>query len=279
MVTRYWPVVDEWVWHAETLYCRKRRERTQDAADSLGVRSQLFQLSKFSKNNSPFVVILRDVWPAEGVLFSTVFFLRYRINHLPFVQPCDMTSRTCVQQTGKERFSRSAGDVHVCEPGQGIMNGYRSEQEEASCTVGQICCLVEDSERCKRPAGNASYSKRIQKTVSQRKLKLSLDVNVRIVNFFVESSRNDFCSIIAFKILMRSNFYNEWIWYGFVSGEAHLHLRASQKYDSKCSQQKEAQRFGWWNRNDGGNRSDAFFVFSFSRSFHWFLFRSGVSRF
>lgn len=58
------------------------------------------------------------------------------------------------------------------------MNGYRSEHEEQSSTVGQICCLVEDGERCKRPAGNASYSKRIQKTVSQRKLKLSLDANV-----------------------------------------------------------------------------------------------------
>ena len=58
------------------------------------------------------------------------------------------------------------------------MNGYRSEQEEQSSTVGQICCLVEDNERCKRSASNASYSKRIQKTVAQRKLKLSLDGNV-----------------------------------------------------------------------------------------------------
>ena len=66
------------------------------------------------------------------------------------------------------------------------MNGYRSEQEEQSSTVGQICCLVEDNERCKRSAGNASYSKRIQKTVSQRKLKLSLDVNVCEI-FAIES--------------------------------------------------------------------------------------------
>lgn len=65
------------------------------------------------------------------------------------------------------------------------MNGYRSEQEEQSSTVGQICCLVEDNDRCKRPAGNASYSKRIQKTVSQRKLKLSLDVNVSISEIFL----------------------------------------------------------------------------------------------
>ena len=61
------------------------------------------------------------------------------------------------------------------------MNGYRSEHEEHSSTVGQICCLVENGERCKRLAGNASYSKRIQKTVSQRKLKLSLDANVSVI--------------------------------------------------------------------------------------------------
>lgn len=60
------------------------------------------------------------------------------------------------------------------------MNGYRSEQEEHSATSTQICCLVEDNERCKRQAGNASYSKRIQKTVGQRKLKLSLDTSVSL---------------------------------------------------------------------------------------------------
>lgn len=79
---------------------------------------------------------------------------------------------------GKANLKRTAG-----------MNGYRSEQEEQSSTVGQICCLVEDSERCKRPAGNASYSKRIQKTVSQRKLKLSLDGDVSEI-FSIESFTN-----------------------------------------------------------------------------------------
>lgn len=113
--------------------------------------------------------ILRDEWHKFGK--DTNFFI---------VQPCDMTSLACVQQTGKERFSRSAAKQTAG------MNGYRSEQEEQSSTVGQICCLVEDNERCKRPAGNASYSKRIQKTVSQRKLKLSLDVNVSEI-FSIES--------------------------------------------------------------------------------------------
>ena len=110
-------------------------------------------------------------------------------------QPCDMTSLTCAQQTGKERFSRSAAKRTI------DMNGYRSEQEEHSSTVGQICCLVEDNERCKRPAGNASYSKRIQKTVTQRKLKLSLDVNVSeffsIESFHKSYSADHFVSLIA----------------------------------------------------------------------------------
>lgn len=42
----------------------------------------------------------------------------------------------------------------------------------------QICCLRDSGERCTNPAGNASYSKRIQKTVIQRKLKLERDDSV-----------------------------------------------------------------------------------------------------
>ena len=42
----------------------------------------------------------------------------------------------------------------------------------------QQCCLVESGRRCGRVAGNASYSKRIQKTVAQRKLKLHMDNSV-----------------------------------------------------------------------------------------------------
>lgn len=38
-----------------------------------------------------------------------------------------------------------------------------------------ICCLIEDSTRCSRAAGNASYSKRIEKQVAQRKLRLTVD--------------------------------------------------------------------------------------------------------
>ncbi len=38
-----------------------------------------------------------------------------------------------------------------------------------------ICCLIEDNNRCQRVAGNASYSKRIEKQVTQRKLRLVVD--------------------------------------------------------------------------------------------------------
>lgn len=58
-------------------------------------------------------------------------------------------------------------------------NGISSE-EETAVTQNEICCLIEDGAKCRRPAGNASFSKRIQKTV-QRKLKLSLDTYVRLI--------------------------------------------------------------------------------------------------
>lgn len=53
-------------------------------------------------------------------------------------------------------------------------NGFTSE-EDSRGGHDQVCCLVDDGKRCTNPAGNASYSKRIQKTVAQRKLKLVRD--------------------------------------------------------------------------------------------------------
>lgn len=55
------------------------------------------------------------------------------------------------------------------------MNGFSTGEDDSRGASDQICCLVDDNERCKRPAGNASYSKRIQKTVTQRRLKLHID--------------------------------------------------------------------------------------------------------
>ncbi|QQP39527.1 Uncharacterized protein FKW44_020442, partial [Caligus rogercresseyi] len=39
------------------------------------------------------------------------------------------------------------------------------------------CCLVENGRRCTKEAGYASYNKLIQKTVTQRKLKLHMDTS------------------------------------------------------------------------------------------------------
>ena len=52
------------------------------------------------------------------------------------------------------------------------MNGYGGGSE------GQVCCLLDNGARCTRQAGNASYNKRIQKTVQQRRLKLTIEHSV-----------------------------------------------------------------------------------------------------
>jgi len=44
-----------------------------------------------------------------------------------------------------------------------------------STGAGLTCCLIDNGIRCHRPTGNASYSKRIAKTVAQRRLKLVVD--------------------------------------------------------------------------------------------------------
>jgi len=47
-----------------------------------------------------------------------------------------------------------------------------------SADAGLTCCLIHNGIRCHRPTGNASYSKRIAKTVTQRRLKLVVDQTV-----------------------------------------------------------------------------------------------------
>ncbi|POI30326.1 hypothetical protein CIB84_005924 [Bambusicola thoracicus] len=81
------------------------------------------------------------------------------------------------------------------------MNGFSTEEDSrdgppAAPFYGQSCCLIDDGDRCVRPAGNASFSKRIQKSISQKKLKLDIDKSVRhlyICDFhknFIQSVRN-----------------------------------------------------------------------------------------
>lgn len=50
-----------------------------------------------------------------------------------------------------------------------------SSQTQSNGQNHHVCCLIESSRSCSRPASNASYSKKIQGTVAQRKLKLEVD--------------------------------------------------------------------------------------------------------
>ncbi|KAF5308299.1 hypothetical protein FQR65_LT06292 [Abscondita terminalis] len=59
------------------------------------------------------------------------------------------------------------------------MNGFSTGEEDSRGPTDQICCLVDNNERCSKPASNASYSKRIQKTVTQRRLNLNIDTSAR----------------------------------------------------------------------------------------------------
>lgn len=59
-------------------------------------------------------------------------------------------------------------------------NGFSSGEEDSRGPTDQVCCLIDDGESCRNAAGNASYSKRIQKTVTQRRLKLNIDPAVSI---------------------------------------------------------------------------------------------------
>lgn len=59
------------------------------------------------------------------------------------------------------------------------MNGFSTGEEDSRGPADQVCCLIDENERCRNAAGNASYSKRVQKTVTSRRLKLSIDPQVR----------------------------------------------------------------------------------------------------
>jgi len=71
-----------------------------------------------------------------------------------------------------------------------VMNGVKMEIDEPlqSAGTGLTCCLIENGIRCHRPTGNASYSKRIAKTVTQRRLKLVVDQSVSCIRMFVSES-------------------------------------------------------------------------------------------
>ncbi|CAB3373452.1 Hypothetical predicted protein [Cloeon dipterum] len=58
-------------------------------------------------------------------------------------------------------------------------NGCSTGEEDSRGPSNQFCCLIDEGERCNKVAGNASYSKRIQKIVAQRRLRLHIDDTAR----------------------------------------------------------------------------------------------------
>ena len=85
------------------------------------------------------------------------------------------------------------------------LNGFAEDESWSSKGNDLQCCLIDNGKRwviscspnskwilqiighfeifrCTRPAGNASYNKRIQKTVAQKKLKLHMDETVSFLN-------------------------------------------------------------------------------------------------
>ncbi|CAH1777142.1 unnamed protein product [Owenia fusiformis] len=72
---------------------------------------------------------------------------------------------------------RTEGGSFTYTGNAAMSNGVNGLGERGG--YGQVCCLLDNHIRCRRTAGNASYSKRIQKTVQQRKLKLNIDHSAR----------------------------------------------------------------------------------------------------
>lgn len=97
-------------------------------------------------------------------------------------------------------------------------NGFSTGEEDSRGPTDQICCLIEDGESCRNAAGNASYSKRIQKTVTQRRLKLNIDPQVMC---FVKFHHNTNLRLSCFCFIESS-------------GSPHLHLRLPQGTNSVC---------------------------------------------
>jgi histone deacetylase complex subunit SAP30 len=65
--------------------------------------------------------------------------------------------------------ARGAVNAGSASSGLSVTNTYMATGN------AQICCLIDEASRCNRLAGNASCSKRIQRTMMQRKLRLTID--------------------------------------------------------------------------------------------------------
>jgi len=93
----------------------------------------------------------------------------------PGASMATMASAAASLQVKNERLNGYPDDGG----GGGILTGTPNDNANWTSGHEQQCCLIENGRRCTRVAGNASYNKRIQKTVAQRKLKLHMDNSAR----------------------------------------------------------------------------------------------------
>merc|ERR1712012_822091 len=75
------------------------------------------------------------------------------------------------ESTGRQQGSEGRGNKGEQGPGRGKNESNAQNRPKSEPN----CCLLENGKRCTRPAGNATYSKRIQATVAQKKLRLAMD--------------------------------------------------------------------------------------------------------
>uniref|UniRef100_A0A1A9W692 Histone deacetylase complex subunit SAP30 zinc-finger domain-containing protein n=1 Tax=Glossina brevipalpis TaxID=37001 RepID=A0A1A9W692_9MUSC len=65
-------------------------------------------------------------------------------------------------------------------------NGFSTGEEDSrGGHTDQTCCLIDENERCRNSAGNASYSKRIQKTTIMKHFKTIPIKEKEIITYFV----------------------------------------------------------------------------------------------
>lgn len=85
------------------------------------------------------------------------------------------------------------------------MNGFSTGEEDSRGPTDQTCCLIDSGDRCTKAAGNASYSKRIQKTVTQRRLNLGIDnsVSTHCFDLIIQLNLMFFQSVTSVLCLMQ----------------------------------------------------------------------------
>jgi len=80
------------------------------------------------------------------------------------------------QYSGPTINANNPQNASCTSTSQSQVSNFTQGQNSGSSSVrGQTCCLIDDGRRCHRTAGNASYSKRIQKTVYYKRLRLEND--------------------------------------------------------------------------------------------------------